>query len=731
MTQQKLNVLYRSLYDCAAAVYPEVMQQFTAPPAEAKTICDASSYLMHEMSGPQKGRADALGSLFNHLNGNDADMVFPAGSIEESVFPQKNASAELASELLKKAFQFCTNIPASCDELNKLLEHLETYTSYLPDPEEKELSLFDTAKLNAAVSSVLFDCLRADIISTDDLSNVQELMKKELFLLFSFDTSGIQSFIYTITSKGALKGLRSRSFYLEMIMEVIIDELLKRADLSRANLIYSGGGHAYALLPNTPDILNLLSDFTQEVKDWFRETFKTSLYLASGFALCSAASLANQPSGSYRDIFRHVSSKISDQKMKRYQAAEIIALNQPLPQHERECRICHRSDRLGKHDLCQICESLNALSSDLLSKPYFIIHRQKPDQKNPIILPFGYFLTAESDIPVMQSDEIIRIFSKNQSLDRQLQAVRLWNGDFAYASTFEELAEREEGISRIGVLRADVDNLGQAFVAGFDEDYMSLPRASAFSRSLSMFFKYRINQILRNGKYHLNGSTQIQPRKAVIVYTGGDDLFVVGAWDDIVGFAIDLHDELQSYTQDTLHISGGIGLYPPKYPISAIARETGALEEYSKSIPEKDALTVFEPTNCYKWNDLMQQVLGEKYIALDSFFAHFGSNGENDANTQRGNSMLYKLMNLIRETEQKDRMSIPRIAYYLARLRPAEPKNANNEKMEKYKKDLSSYQSFADRIYTWIQNAEDRRQLMTAIQLYVYVHRSSDSKEGM
>ena len=76
-------------------------------------------------------------------------------------------------------------------------------------------------------------------------------------------------------------------------------------------------------------------------------------------------------------------------------------------------------------------------------------------------------------------------------------------------------------------------------------------------------------------------------------------------------------------------------------------------------------------------------------------------------------------------------MSIPRIAYYLARLRPAEPKNANNEKMEKYKKDLSSYQSFADRIYTWIQNAEDRRQLMTAIQLYVYVHRSSDSKEGM
>lgn len=728
MTQQKRNVLYSSLYDCAAAVYPEITQQFPAPSAEAQKVCAASSFLMHEMSGPKKGRADALGSIFNHLNGNDEDLVYPADSLEESVYPQKNAAGNHAAELLNKAFQFITRVPESNDELNKLLERLETYTSYLPDPDEKELSLFDTAKLNAAVSAVLFDCLQADIISEDALSNVQELMKKELFLLFSFDTSGIQSFIYTITSTGALKGLRSRSFYLEMIMEVMVDELLKRADLSRANLIYAGGGHAYVLLPNTPEILNLLSDFTQEIRDWFRETFKTALYLASGFAPCSAASLANQPSGSYREIFRNVSSMISEQKLKRYQAAEIIALNQPLPQHERECRICHRSDRLGKHDLCQICESLNALSSDLLSKPYFVIHRQKPNQRNSIILPFGYYLTAESDVSAMQSDEIIRIFSKNQSLDRQLQAVRLWNGDFSYASTFEELAEREEGIRRIGVLRADIDNLGQAFVAGFDEDYMSLPRAAAFSRSLSLFFKYRINHILQNGKYHLSGSTQIQPRKAVIVYTGGDDLFAVGAWDDIIGFAVDLHDELKSYTQNTLHISGGIGLYPPKYPISSIARETGALEEYSKSVPWKNALTLFDASGCYTWDILLSRVLDEKLRALDAFFSHFGSE---DSDTKRGNSMLYKLMNLIQETDQKDRMSIPRIAYFLARLRPNEPKSPNTEKLEKYKKDLSSYQIFADRIYTWIQSAEDRRQLLTAIQLYVYVHRSSDSKEGM
>jgi CRISPR-associated protein Csm1 len=59
--------------------------------------------------------------------------------------------------------------------------------------------------------------------------------------MFSCDISGIQKFIYTISSKGALKGLRSRSFYLEMLLQHVIDCLLDKCGLSRANLIYSGG----------------------------------------------------------------------------------------------------------------------------------------------------------------------------------------------------------------------------------------------------------------------------------------------------------------------------------------------------------------------------------------------------------------------------------------------------------------------------------------------------------
>ena len=47
-------------------------------------------------------------------------------------------------------------------------------------------------------------------------------------------------------------------------------------------------------------------------------------------------------------------------------------------------------------------------------------------------------------------------------------STRLWIGDYCYGRSFGELAGAAKGIKRLGVIRADVDNLGQAFVKGFE-----------------------------------------------------------------------------------------------------------------------------------------------------------------------------------------------------------------------------------------------------------------------
>lgn len=738
MQTDKLAALYGSLIHWIGAVYPDAVCDAAAPPAEHLPLFRAAAYLTDRMCGDLKGDASALGSLFNHLNRNCQNEVYPMQTSDTLVFPQRSAGENRAKELLAKALRHADHIPQTADDLNALLDRLEKYTAYLPDVREKELSLYDTAKLQTACASVLYDCLAEKMLDASALDSPETLAERELFLLFSYDTSGIQDFIYTVTSKGALKGLRARSFYLEMMMEVLVDELLRRTGLSRANLIYTGGGHAYILLPNTPKNAEIRETFTRELQDWFRQTFKAALYVAPGYCACTAAQLSNQPEGSYREIFRTVSAMIAERKLHRYTAAELIELNRPQTEHERECKICHRSDRLTRDEYCTVCASLQSISSDLLTKPFFVLHANSPANQNAIEMPFGYWLTAESEDTVRHIANPVRIFSKNRIAAYDFHAVQLLLGDYASERTFQDLAKRsDEGIERLAVLRADVDNLGQAFISGFDADYMSLPRASAFSRSLSAFFKYHINSILRQGRFHLDGSTQCKPRRAVIVYAGGDDVFIVGAWDDIIGFAVDLHDTLTAYSQDALHISGGIGLFDDHYPIAAMARESGALEDIAKHVDGKNALTLFHAGGCYRWDDLIQKVLGEKLHQLNQYFDHFGQSDTDAERAGQGNSMLYKFLGLIREQwgdfsgeHTGDRLNIARFAYYLARLRPAEPKNPDPKRRAKYDKDLANYRAFSDHLYTWIQNREDSRQFAAAIQLYVYLHRKPGRKEG-
>ena len=54
---------------------------------------------------------------------------------------------------------------------------------------------------------------------------------------------------------------------------------------------------------------------------------------------------------------------------------------------------------------------------------------------------------------------------------------------------FKKLAQKSDGIERVGIIRGDVDNLGKAFVSGFDKERVSLSRTAVFSRKLSIFLR--------------------------------------------------------------------------------------------------------------------------------------------------------------------------------------------------------------------------------------------------
>lgn len=675
-----------------------------------------------EMSSP-------LEPVFNILNGNNQRKYYHPSMLDSKInFPTEDKvdfDEGFYTSVKLKITETLKSIELNDRYINSLLEIFEATMSYLPSStakgEKADISLYDHSKMTMAIASCIYFYLTEKEI--DDFKKVlldgeADFKKENCFVLFSIDVSGIQKFIYTIHSEDALKMLRSRSFYLEIMMEHIVDDILEHLGLSRANLIYSGGGHCYMLLPNTRLVKDYLDEYEKYLNEWLLKQFDISLYIAMGYVEANPDNLKNVPEGSYLQMYREVSSQISSKKLHRYNAGQIRKLNDnKKDDYSRECRICRNVGKLTEDGVCPMCSALKNLSANILSADYFTITNKSGEKGVP--LPGDNYIIAERKEDLLNRikkfpDSYVRIYAKNSFHTGIKVASKIWVGNYSSQPTFEQLIKKAKGIERLGVLRADVDNLGQAIVAGFDKKYTTLSRTATLSRQLSLFFKYYINDILENGESNelLSDSKN---RNATVVYSGGDDLFIVGAWNDIIELAIDINNAFQKYTEGTLKISGGIGLYAAGYPISRMADEVGSMENMSKRYPGKEAITLFLDgkrhkekgedvyDGTYRWDVFINDVIKDKYKVIYDFFG---------TDKVKGKNFLYNLLELIRN--QDDRINFARFVYLLSRMEP----QRNSVNYERYK-------IFARKMYQWIQNESDRIQLKTAINIYAYITRSS------
>lgn len=686
---------------------------------------------------PQDRTNSPLGCIFNFMdmgNAEDKDPFFyePQPLDKKINYPKKQTEQipdeRFYSQILGEILPHLKNLSADKNGIHRLMSVLEKYLFYLPDDTaEGDLSLYDMSKICAALANCI-----TEYQSASAKEPCVDPLNAEMFLMFSADFSGIQKFIYTLSSKGALRTLRSRSFILEVLMEHIVDELLDMAHVSRANLIYSGGGHCYLLLPNTPETIQGIEKFSAQVKDWLIENFGSSLYLAFAYQKCSGSELMNHPSekAPYKEIFRSLSRMLSKDKMMRYTPEEIIRLNSCFKADgQRECKICGRMDRLdSKEELCSWCKGFQEIASLLTSDRLQVFcSKDLPSEVKGFEVPgLGgrvYLCFAEdSSSSIGKHPSIVRRYSKNRSgTPSDETSINLYMGDYIDSKFLTDLADQAEGIRRIGILRADVDNLGTAFVSGFEQKsseniqqrfrYVSLIRTAAFSAQMSLFFKYHINTILRGEDidfFSMDPLREPYGRHALIVYSGGDDIFLAGAWNDTIESSIDIYRAFRSFTCSKLTLSGGIGIYPEKHPLYQSAHSTADLEDKAKHMDGKNAVSLFtvQENHCYHWEDFTVRILNDKLRLLRDFF--------DTEEQERGKAFLYRLLHFLRQSE--DKINIARYAYLLARMEPK----------EKSKKD--SYRKFSQAMYDCILSRRDRQDLITAIYIYTYLERKKTVK---
>ncbi|RGJ97679.1 type III-A CRISPR-associated protein Cas10/Csm1 [Megamonas funiformis] len=692
-------------------------------------------------------------------------------------YPRKDISLATNSNyeaLLNKIKSHFITKDISQISINQLLQILEEGFSYVPSSTNRaevcDISLYVHSKITSAVASCMklyFDEQQIQDYKKYCFNSGSKIFRNEkIYLLVSGDISGIQDFIYTIPSKGALKTLRGRSLYIDLLLEEFIDEYLEQIGLSRANVLYSGGGHFYILAPNIEDIKKSIDKLQAKMNRWLMENIGINLYLAIGTAECSANNLMK--SEAQGNLFAIVNKKLKDDKTIRYSKDEdflehIFNVEKEKDTAKKECNICHNLvDKLWKYNsdeeiACEFCLNLYKLGQDILTQDLvFVISEEKIDGGIKI---FGkdkdlYMYAVNIEDIDMFKGKILRIYSKNNLLENDL-AIRLYLADYSAKNendevmTFDDLAKSsckiDKGIKRLGVLRLDVDDLGIAFSSGFVSDkdkiednlrYATLSRYADLSKDISMFFKVAINKIcagdligcvdFEEKAFNILGIAKAQKRKVNIIYAGGDDLFLVGAWDEVLEVAIDINRAFKQFTNGRLTLSAGMAMFSPTYPISKMAEIAGLLVQMSKNRKDKNSIALFgmetnlkangkpECKHIYTWADFEMKVCKEK---MNYLLARLSFDGDKFNKLSVGKSLIYRLMDLIQLADE-DKLNIARFAYVLARMQPKQDKDEQKRKV---------YEDFVSKMYQWINNNEDKKQLATALNLLVYYLR--DKKE--
>lgn len=696
-------------------------------------------------------RSTALASIYNVLPTNDGinrfepqhTLAFSDGipflSEEKPTYDQ-SVYTKIVTDMKTTFTGFDWTNPHS---LNSLLSVLEGYWSNVPSStnldEVCDISLYDHNKICAAIAAATVQYLNAQNVTNWKqtlFAEQQSFIKKSAYLITKIDLSGIQKFIYTTSAKDALKNLRARSLYLEILCEHITDEILTATGLSRANCLYSGGGQAYLILSNTEETIQTLKKTEVDLRHWLLERFQLKLAIYFAWTPASADAFFQNSKEKYDAIFNTIADTISQKKLNRLTAEELQALNNKTSDmSERECRVCHAVSELIEENgqtICPFCANLRQFGRRAMDNDYFFIvtNSKEADYLLPVPTFDGdtAWLGAEHKTTVLKklkaNQSIRRVYSKNEPHIGNTLATNLWMGDAAFRNnddsmaSFEELADCATGIRRIAVLRADVDNLGSAFINGFRKNYTTLSRTAALSRSLSVFFKYHLNSLLRDPSQYDFASCigeskdALSCRKATIVYAGGDDVFIVGAWHDVLNVGLDLYEAFERYTGGALHFSAGLGLFPPHHPLIRMANDTADLESIAKSLPTKNGIALFSEETCedtvWTWSAFKNDVLP---------WLSFLSNNLSQSDTQSHMAFLYQVLTLLKQDRvermtmaSKDKPTLPiaRLAYHLSRF---ESRNKITDSV------------WTEKFYDAALVEEKRRALISAIYLFIYLCR--------
>lgn len=611
---------------------------------------------------------------------------------------EKDKSILMTSAALDSIFfKYLSNIPAF-------------YTG-----DNDDISLYEYAKVVSAFSS-------AGYMQKDALNDSFALIRGDFF--------SIQSFIFNkdAASKNPANSLRGKSFYVSLMSDIASLNVLETLNLPYFNLMMNAAGQFVILSDYNDEISQKLLALKNEMEIWLYNKYYASVSMGLSVLACS---IDDFNSSNFNLLLLKLLGEKEKSKATRFNLIEdkpyIFAdYYKHFTENSSKCEYCGIMPKKdNKFSACDNCLLYLQYGQNLRTSKYlYIIKNENGEFFNKYNISFDENKKADAfmRMHIDMQDKADKSYNY-QDVIHYRSYVAVDNDVIRSFSDIASYSIDKSGANILAVLKADVDNLGLIFACGLSEKdsngkvtrgRLTFSRTNMLSRLIHNFFSYHLYMIMQEKKLNI-----------YTVFAGGDDLFLVGRYDEVIKTAKILYDEFERFTNynNEITISCGIGFYNDGTPVWFMAEDAEHRLEKAKQYRDKDKKhSILKGNISLLYGQYNYKTFLEEYERFQEKILYF------DKYVDVSKGLLYKLMNycdmkIEYEKEQKDNMGNINLNnllwrshfhYVLGKLSVKNiPKGVNpKEFTDSLKKELSIY--FTD----FIENNAVLLKTLTALQLY-------------
>ncbi len=573
------------------------------------------------------------------------DAVFPVNVVEKAGMEESYRNLynrflrdwiNLKEKVKKYKEQFNQNFEALKSLLLRYLWAVPSNTYSMKNFSVPDIPLAD----HLFTSSAIATALKAyhEVEGYDSLS--KENLEK--FVLLSVDFSGIQSFIFQKskeTKKWASKILRARSFMVSLALESVIRKFTDTFGVNTSVVFLNAGGKALLLLPKYSDTEERIEEVRREIKRALLQKFYGQIKIKIAYVYLTENDLKLE---NFQRKLGELHEAETEARFKLFGSEDfnLFVSRDYAKKVSKSGGVCHicgirpvdKGAEITKKfgvPVCSFCNWLIEKGEKLPKVKYVLLDfgsskwfplpdvklLEREDKLQSVELNEEKLLISlnassfeglpvkfiENYIPLITESEVdeysekfpekLRVIEEEYRKEKLLEKGETLKDLAGKPKTFGHIALeslREEngklfGKPFLGVLKADVDRLGFIFISGFathkrdgkEIPLLSISRFAALSRMLDYFFTEVIKEKLIKTKY----------RNIYSVFSGGDDLFLIGPWEEVIKFTEDMRALFYQYVCENrnMTISAGVELLKPTLPVEFIAEKgEGALGKAKK-----------------------------------------------------------------------------------------------------------------------------------------------------